>query len=154
MTEMDLLDGLAEEVGEALKDFRLRSAKENLIPINIYTQNLPVKKTKDDERQYPYVCVCFDNEGIEESDSPMELNVFFVIGIIDRNEDKQGYRDVLQIANLIYQHIFRKGIIAKAFSPSYPFRIMLQQEDTFPYFIGGIESKWEMPVFTEEDTLI
>ena len=154
MTELDLLDGLAKEVTEALEGFRLRSAKENYIPINIYTQNLPVKEGRDDEKLYPYVCICFDEEEIEELEAPMSVSVYFIIGIIDRTKDKQGFRDVLQIANLIYQHIFRKGIVAGAFKPSYPFKIMLQQEDLYPYFIGGIESRWEMPSFSEEDKFI
>lgn len=151
MTELDLIDGLAVEVREALEDFQLRSAKGNLNPINIYTQNLPLKKERGDERQYPYVCVCFDDEKIDAKTSPMNVSVYFIIGIIDRNEDKQGYRDVLQMANLIYQHIFRKGVIAKAFRPSYPFRIAMQQEDTYPYYIGGIESVWELSTIEEED---
>lgn len=155
MTEIDLLDGLKDEVAEALKDFRLRSAKENLIPINTYTQNLPVKEGKDDENLYPYVCVCLDDEEIESAGSDrMELNVYFIIGIIDRAKDKQGFRDVLQIANLIYQHLFRKGIIANAFRVEYPFRIVLQKEDTYPYFVGGIECKFEIPTFGEEDKFI
>lgn len=151
MTEIDLIDSLAEEVKTALNGFRLRSAKENLIPINVHTQNMPVKDGKGDEKQYPYVCVCFDEEEITSTDSPMSVSVYFLIGIIDHGRDKQGFRDVLQIANLIYQHIFRKGTIAKSFSPDYPFKIVLQEDDTYPYFIGGIESRWEMPVFTAED---
>lgn len=154
MTEIDLIDGLAVEVKEALKNYRLRTAKENLVPINVYTQNLPLKKEKGDERQYPYVLICFDDESIETKESPMNVSVYFIIGIIDKTEDKQGYRDVLQIANLIYQYLFRKGIIAKAFRPSYPFKIALQQEDTYPYYFGGIESVWEMPVIEEEDKSI
>ena len=154
MTELDLIDGLAVEVKDALRDFRLSSAKENLIPINIYTQNLPLKKERGDERQYPYVLICFDDENISSETSLMNVSVYFIIGIIDKNEDRQGYRDVLQIANLIYQHIFRKGVVAKAFRPSYPFRIMLQQDDTHPYYIGGLESVWEMPVMEEENKYI
>lgn len=154
MTEIDLLEALAEESKVALKGFRLRSAKENLIPINIYIQNLPVKKGKEDESQYPYVRVCFDEEGIENRDSPLAVYVYFIIGIIDREKDKQGFRDVLQIANTIYQHIFRKGIIAGAFRPDYPFKIALQKDDTYPYFVGGIESKWELPVIGEEEKYI
>lgn len=96
----------------------------------------------------------FDNEEIEEKTSPMNVAVFFLIGIIDKEDDKQGYRDVLQIANLIYQHIFRKGVIAKAFRPSYPFKIVLQQDDTHPYYIGGISSVWEIQVIEEEDKYI
>lgn len=154
MTEIDLLDALAEESKEALKGFRLRSAKENLIPINIYTQNLPVKEEKGDEKQYPYVCVCFDEEKIANREDPMKLSIFFVIGVFDPTNDKQGFRDVLQIANTVYQHFFRKGIIADAFRPDYPFKILLQKDDTYPYFFGGIESKWELPVIGEEEKFI
>ncbi|MCM1307577.1 MAG: hypothetical protein NC223_03160 [Butyrivibrio sp.] len=154
MTEMDLLDGLAAETAEALKDFRLRSAKGNLIPINIYTQNLPLKEGKEDEKQYPYVCVCFDEAEIVSCESPKTVNVYFVIGIIDRAKDKQGFRDVLQIEELIAQHIFRKGIIAGAFRAEYPFRNFLQPEDVYPYFVGGIETRFEMPVVREEDEYI
>ena len=53
MTEIDLIDGLADEVRYALRDFQLRSSKENLIPINVYTQNLPLKKERGDERLFP-----------------------------------------------------------------------------------------------------
>ena len=154
MTEIALLDALAKESKEALKGFRLRSAKENIIPINIYTQNLPVKREKEDESLYPYVCVCFDEEEIKSRDDPLEVYVYFIIGIIDREKDKQGFRDVLQIANTIYQHFFRKGIIANMFRPDYPFKIALQKDDTYPYFVGGIESKWELPVIGEEEKFI
>ncbi|MCM1187652.1 MAG: hypothetical protein NC345_14145 [Lachnospira sp.] len=154
MTEIDLLDALAEESREALKGFRLRSAKENLIPINIYTQNLPVKKEKGDESLYPYVRVCFDEEEIASRDDSLVVYVYFIIGVKDTETDKQGFRDVLQIANTIYQHIFRKGIIANMFRPDYPFKIALQEDDTYPFFIGGIESKWELPVIGEEEKYI
>ncbi len=154
MTEIDLLDVLAEESKEALKGFRLRSAKENLIPINIYTQSLPVKEGKGDENQYPYVLVCFDEEEIESRDNNLSVSVYFVIGILDQEKDKQGFRDVLQIANELYQHFFRKGIIANVFRPDYPFKIVLQKDDTYPYFFGGIESKWELPVIGEEEKFI
>ncbi len=151
MTELDLIDGLKNEVETALKGFKLRSAKENVIPINVYTQNMPVKEGKDDERMYPYVCICFDEEGIADRNAEMEVKVYFIVGIIDRAKDKQGYRDVLHIANHLYQHFFRKGIIAGAFRIAYPFKIMIQQDDTYPYFIGGMETQWEMPTFSEED---
>ena len=64
------------------------------------------------------------------------------------------FRDVLQIANTIYQHFFRKGIVANMFRPDYPFKIALQNDDTYPYFVGGIESKWELPVIGEEEKYI
>ncbi len=154
MTELDLLDGLVCEVKEALEGYRLRSAKENLIPINVYAQNMPLKEGKDDEKLYPYVCVCFDRESVEDFDTPMLAEIYFLIGVMDKNADRQGYRDVLQMANLIYQHIFRKRFVAKAFSVLRPYRIQLEQEAPYPYFVGGMEMFFEMPVFETEEDLI
>ena len=41
---------------------------------------------------YPYVRVCFDEEEIKSRDDPLEVYVYFIIGIIDKEKDKQGFR--------------------------------------------------------------
>lgn len=155
MTIEGMLDALAEETAEALKGFRLRSAKENLIPINVYTQNLPLKEGKDDERIYPFVCVAYDSSDIADSYEGKELvDIYFLIGIIDKEKDNQGYRDVLQMIERIRQHFFRKGIIKNAFRLEYPVHTEIQQENTYPYFVGGINAKCELFIVTEEDKFI
>ncbi len=155
MTIEDLLDVLAEETAKALEGFCLRSAKGNQIPINIYTQNLPLKEEKSDEKIYPFVCVGFAQSDIENPYDGKEVSdIYFVIGVVDREKDNQGYRDVLQMAEKIKQYFFRKGIIQNAFRLAYPVKTMLQQEETYPYFIGGIEAKCELFIVTEEDKWI
>lgn len=154
MTEIDLVDGLVKEVRQALGGVKLRSSKGNQIPVNVYAQNLPAKEERDDEKMYPHVLVCFDGEQTDSAEDPVFADIYFFIGIIDREKDKQGFRDVLQIAGLIYQHIFRKGIVAGAFSPEYPYRVQLQDDDTYPYFYGLIESRWKLPAFEMEDKFI
>jgi len=155
LTVIDLLDALAEESREALKGFCLRSAKGNEIPLNIYTQNLPLKEEKNDEKLYPYVCVCYESSDIENAHEGKELaDIYFVVGIIDKEKDNQGFRDVLQILERLKQHFFRKGIIKGAFRLEYPVKTMLQDEDTYPYFMGGIQAKCELFIITEEDEWI
>ena len=155
MTIAELLDAIADETVDALDGFILRSAKGNPRPVNVYTQNLPLKEGKDDESIYPFVCVCYDSSEIGSAHDGKELtDICFFMGIIDREKDKQGYRDILQMIERIKQHFFRKGIIRNAFRLEYPVKSMLQQEDTYPYFIGGIEAKCELFIVTEEDELI
>ena len=57
---------------------------------SFFTQNLPTKEGKGDENQYPYVRVCFDEEEIKSRDDPLEVYVYFIIGIIDKEKDKLG----------------------------------------------------------------
>lgn len=155
MTLEGLLDAIATEMREALEGFCLRSAKDNQRPVNVYTQNLPLKEGKGDENIYPYVCVCYDDSEIENPyDGKETINLYFVMGIIDRGKDNQGYRDILQMSERIKQHFFRKGVIRNAFRLTYPVRTAIQQEDTYPYFIGGIEAKCELFIVTEEDKYI
>jgi hypothetical protein len=113
-----------------------------------------VKETKDDTKHYPYVLVCFDESEISDEDSDNNVLLYFLIGIKDDNPNKQGYRDVLCIANKIYQHLFRKRTIQKKYRIQFPFKIKLQAEDTHPFYIGGIETKWELQAMKEEDDLI
>lgn len=154
MIDTELQDAVADEIKIALTGYKLLNAKEELANINVYTQNLPAKKSKDDTSHFPYVLVCFDESNILDEDSKNEIHIYLIIGIKDHNTNKQGYRDVLCIANKIYQHIFRQRTIKCKYRIQFPFKIKLQEEDTHPFYIGGVETRWELFVMEEEDNLI
>lgn len=149
-----LQDAVADEIKIALNGYKLINANNELANIHVYTQYLPVKKTKNDTEHFPYVLVCFDESEITDEDSKNTVLLYFLIGIQDDNPNKQGFRDVLCIANKIYQHLFRKRTIQERYRMQVPFKIKLQEEDTHPYYIGGIETRWELPAMEEEDDLI
>lgn len=135
---LELLDLLVEKVREILFDYKLRSTKDGeFVSINVYPQDLPGRKKKE-EATYPYVLVCFDEQTVSDD---TDIKMYFLIGIRDDNEDKQGFRDVLQIANKIYYELFESPAVGQ-FRMERECKIMLQQEDTFPFFIGGIETNW------------
>ena len=136
---IELLDALADKVREILADFKIRSTKDGEhCEINIYVQYLPGRKKKEDETFYPYVIVCFDEQTVSDEN---EIKIYFLIGIRDDNEDKQGFRDVLQIANKIYYKLLEQPLVGN-FRIERECKIILQQEETFPFFIGGIETNW------------
>lgn len=154
MLDVYLQDAVADEVKKALKGYMLENAKDTLSNINVYTQNLPAKREKDDTSHFNYVLVCFDEAEIKDEDSNCEVSLYFLIGVKDDNPNKQGYRDVLGISNRIYQHFFRNRTIKSKYRIQLPFKVKLQDEDTHPFYIGGIETKWELPTMKEEDDLI
>lgn len=147
MTNLELLDAVKKSCEAILSNFKLRNAKNEDSHINIYTQNLPRKKEKNDTSQYPYVLVCFNDMSIADE---TEVKLYFLIGIIDNNQDNQGFRDVLEIANKLYIGLFNEPVVEHKFKMERECEIMLQQEDTFPYFIGGMTTTWKLPVTVTE----
>lgn len=138
MINIELLDAVVEKTREILSNYKLRNAENEYRSINVYTQNLPQKTQKNDTAHFPYVLALFNEETIEEKD---EIEIYFICGIIDSNPDKQGYRDVLGIINKLYRVMLEKPIVGE-FRMKDKCKIMLQQENTFPYFIGGMETTW------------
>lgn len=137
---LELLDLLVDKVREIISDFKLRSTKDSEYgSINVYAQDLPGRKKKEDATYYPYIIVCFDEQTVSDD---IDIKMYFLIGIRDDNEDKQGFRDVLQIANKIYFKLLESPLVGQ-FRMEKECKIMLQQEDTFPFFIGGIETNWK-----------
>ena len=59
MTPLELIDALAEELEELFKDWRYKCKKGDLIPINIYKQDLPKLDIdySQDEMPVPYLIV-------------------------------------------------------------------------------------------------
>lgn len=142
MTNLELCDAVAEECKEILKDYKLLNARNEYANINVYTQNLPAKVEKKDTNHYPYVLICFDDESIDDE---TEVNLYFLIGVKDDNPNNQGYRDVLGIANKLYISLFSRQVIKRKYRMDRKCKIALQQEDTFPYFLGGISTTWYLP---------
>lgn len=151
MIDTFLQDALVDEVRIALSGIKMMNAKDELTEINVYPQFLPAKKGKNDDEQYPYALVCFDTEEVTDLNSNIETSIYILLGICNKDLNRQGYKDVFVLANRIYQHLFRKRMIAKKYNMELPYKFVMQQEDTHPYYIGGIETKWELPVVQVED---
>lgn len=150
MIPVFLQDALVNELKELFTGYKLINSKKDLVDINIYPQHLPYRKKEDDKPPFPYILVSIEEGEISNYDEYF-VQIYLVIGIQDSNENAQGDRDVINIITTIYQHLFNKKIIDGKYEIVYPFKWAIQDEDTFPKFMGGIETNWKLKTMKQEE---
>lgn len=157
MTPLDLQDTIIAELKQ-LFDGQLFPQKrettddpEKTVPLNFYPQALPYKEGYDFANYAPYISVQLHNGRQEEETEPADAIVLLNIGIYDDSEDNQGHVMVMNIIETIRQDLFKKRTLGGKYSIKLPFEWELNDEDVWPYFIGSVETHWNMPIMQPED---
>lgn len=154
MTPTILQDGLIDDLKEQLNCFLLKNVKGEQVNLNIYPQNLPAKKGQKDSDHFPYVLIrVMDGEIQEKQDGDLDdtCKIAFIMGVYDDSDNYQGYKDVINVIDKIKQRLLSKRFYNNQFELIYPFKFLVHDEDTYPYYFGGIETIWKMPQVILQD---
>lgn len=165
-----LQDDLAEELRRIFKEFRLKDPKGEYSELHIFEQALPVPVAQDipedvtdfdleegiydaqaTEDPYPYIIVRVEQGKIEVIDQEQTVEVNLVIGIIDRDYNNQGHKDILNIIQKIYERFAKNAILAGKYECTHPIEWALQDEESYPYFFGGMALQFETVPIRRED---
>lgn len=150
MIPLDLQDQLITRMEDEFKDLRLKNLANKLVPLNIFPQHLPAK---DKENTDPYPCIIVrlaDGDQADINESGI-ATIQFIVGVIDRENTFQGYRDAITVANRIIENLQRNPVIDGKYQLIMPITWAYYDEDTEPYFFAGVETNWEVPSFIRED---
>jgi hypothetical protein len=150
MTPSILQGILVEETKNLFLNYRLKNVKKERVPLNIYPQYLPAKKEQNDIAHFPYLLVKVMDGESKDEETEDTCKIAFVVGIYDEDDKYQGYKDVMNIIEKIRQHLFRKRYFEQ-FELMYPFSWVIHEEDTYPFYFGGIETNWGIPKIIMED---
>lgn len=165
-----LQDDLAADLAETFKNFRLKDPQGEAVRLNIFKQSLPIPTAKDipetvtdeeleegvydaeaEEDPYPYIIVRVEQGKIENIDQEQTVVVNLIIGVIDRDFNNQGHKDVLNIIQKIYERFAKNAILAQKYECVMPIEWALQDEESFPYFFGGMALNFETIPIRRED---
>ena len=126
-TDVHLQRSLVEEVKNELEGYTSINNAGEYLHFNVYPQNLPV---------------CLDEEEIEDEDSEILVTVYFQVGIIDKNPNKQGHFDVANVMNRLAKRFLENRIVNQRYRINFPLIKKFQEDDTWPKFIGGMATFW------------
>ena len=105
--------------------------------IRVFEQGLPIQDAESDD-PYPYIIVRLDTGGIDTPTDPHKINVVLLIGIYDDDRKNQGHKTVLEVIERIQAHYEKNPTLSRgAFQFSDPFKWVLQDEPSYPYFYGA-----------------
>lgn len=156
MTPLDLQDELVAEVRKILDGYLYKTSSGRRIPINVYSQNVPVDEGDEDEFDViPYVIVRL-NSGDDDggNNSFNVVHVVFIVGVMDDDKDQQGYRAAMNIYQKIYQRFQENpNLNGKAVFDG-DFHWANQEDGYFPYFFGACSLSFNIPAIRREDPLI
>lgn len=146
ISNLDLLDMLAEQIIDLTKDFQLSTKVKDIVKIpDVHIGYLPPKMKNIQNTEYPYVIIKFSNE----SSKPHEISktrVYIIAGAY--SEDVEGWKDVLNILNRIKVGLMKLPFIG-------PFEIIeyttdLPEEQPLPEWIAYSVIDLSAPTIRQE----
>ena len=166
MTELNLLDAIVSRLTEKFADYELPTKSGLFQTVKIFAQYLPQPSSitanaksdsasivpqgytpADIESNFPCVIVkLYDSTDKEEgSIDQTRIGVNFLVGTYDESPDCQGYRDVLNIIEVIRQEFetMPGRILDKRYRMEMPLKHYLFDEQAWPIYFGQIETTWE-----------
>jgi hypothetical protein len=121
------------------------------VPLNIFSQALPKDKTGNASVYMPYITVQIQGGKQEEEMEPGEARIVLNIGIWDDDPANQGHAHVLNIIETIYQDLFQKRTLGGKYFITTPWEYAVNDDDQWPFFIGAIDSRWNLPIILPTD---
>lgn len=156
MTALDLQDELCKEIAILLDGWKYRTSTGQLIPMNIYKQNVPVPDSDEDPDSdpIPYVIVRLQNGDDEgKKDSFNVVNLVCIVGVMDNEPGKGGYQNVLNVFDKIYKRFQSKPDLNGKAVFTGEFHWACQEDNYYPYFFGGCSLSFNIPAIRREDPL-
>lgn len=140
-----LQDALVADLQKLLKNRRYKTPDGGTAALSVFSQNLPKRVSEDDDDPFPYIIARIDSGDIDTQTDPYKVAVFLLIGIFDDDAKNQGHRAVLEIMEVIQQHYEETPLLDGQFTFTDPFHWALQDEESYPYFFGGVEVNFALP---------
>ena len=164
-----LQDDLAEELKGILKGFLLKNPQGEKTNINVFEQLLPMPEPAAQEEAppellenglaeeqtapdpYPYILVRIADGEIEDENSAQKVNLTLLMGIYEPDYDKQGHKDILNIIAKIYERFAKYPVLNGKYTIQYPILWTLQDEESYPFYFGGMNLTFEIAAIRRED---
>lgn len=144
MTARELQKAIAADLTDLFKDRQYTTPSGEPAAIKAFRQQLPKRKSDDDDEPFPYIIVRLDSGGIENQTASHKVAVLLLIGICDDSPENTGHDAVMEIIEVIQQHYQENPFLQNGeFKFTDPFNWVLQDEESYPYFFGAANLVWE-----------
>ena len=151
MIPLELQDALVARFEHELQHEKLWNIKKEEANIQIFSQHLPSKRKDLTNDPYPCVIIRLPDGGQSGRQEAAQTTIQFIVGVVDRSSDHQGYRDALGVANKIAESLARNPMVKEKYELTLPMNWAYHDEDAEPYYFAGIETTWRTPKYLRED---
>ena len=148
MTALELQKDLAAEVENILKDVITKDVDGNQRSgVTAYRQFLP-KVTEDDEDEtkfFPYAIIRLSEGTTPDDFTPWLVTVDILLGCYDTDVNMGGGDSILIMIRRIIDRFSQEALLSRKFRCESKMDWAVQDEDTYPYFFGGVRLQFNIP---------
>lgn len=147
MTRKDLQDALVEETKRLLKDVWAKNSLGEDVQVQVFPQRLPVMtEDEDDETKlFPYAIVRLGDAKTAGDEDPWHVTVDWLLGVHDNSVDGQGHIHILTMIERITNRFIAEPWLNNIYRADQRITTALQDEDTYPFYFGGVEITFSIP---------
>lgn len=160
---------LADELKKIFGGFRLKNPQGEESELNIFEQLLPMPEPTAQEEvppellenglaeeqtapdPYPYIIVRIADGEIKDENSAQDANITLLFGTYEPDYNKQGHKDILNIIAKIYERFAKYPVLNGKYTIQYPILWTLQDEESYPFYFGGMNLTFEIAAIRRED---
>lgn len=147
MSAINVLNAMKSRIKEIVSKLPLQTEYNDQTPFNVYRQVLPERMNDDfdysDESDgrnlYPFAVVQIAEGEKEENEDHMSTRMMILIGVHNEKLDAEGYDDVIVVIDAIMNDLNVKPYVDQRFILSGAIKWSLHEENTHPFYFGGIE---------------
>lgn len=152
MTPLNLQDELIKELERLFEGKVYKSPEGENVSLKVFPQDIPRQVNDDDSDPIPYIIVRL-NKGDDEGgrDSFNTVRVVIIVGMWDDSPDEQGYRDVMNAIQDIYERFAKNPNLNAIAQFSGDFHWAMQEDGYFPYYFGACTLSFYIAAIRRED---
>ena len=153
MTKKDLQDALVKETKEILKDVWTKNSLGEDVLVQVFPQRLPVMtEDEDDETKlFPYAIVRIGDSNTDNDEDPWHVTVDWLLGVYDDGRRGQGHLHIMTMIERITDRFITEPLLDKKYRAEPKIETAFQDEDTYPFYFGGIEMVFQIPKIGRSD---
>lgn len=139
---------LLKEVVSLLAEMKFENSDgETVTGVTGYEQRLP-QITEDDEDSsqfFPYAVVRATGWNTKDDTDPWHVTIDVLFGIVDTSKDSHGHELLMNMIQKVADRFIHEPLLDHSYRAEQNIDAELQDEDTYPYYIGGIEFVFTAP---------
>jgi len=118
-----------------------------------YIQQLPKLESDDEDpdQYFPYFIVRHTQSTTENDTAPWIATFNILLGVYDDDESNIGHFQLENAVQRITDRFVFDPLLSHAWRALQNIEIAIQEDDTYPYFFGGIELKFQVPKIRRND---
>ena len=105
----------------------------------------------DETKLFPYAIVRLGDAKTAGDEDPWHVTVDWLLGVYDDGRRGQGHLHILTMIERITDRFIAEPLLDNRYRAEQDMETVLQDEDTYPFYFGGVEITFSIPKVGRRD---